>query len=297
MAQRPSRVVDAHVHQWDPARVEWYPYLASDDALKDFGMDDVATIRRKFDQQTYLAETGNWNVQKYVHVAAAWFPQFLTETAERESEAQATGHPDAIIGAINPHSPVPEILDQLDKQGAASHFRGVRAFRANDEGLDHDSSAGAAVLTALQERNLVYDLALHPDEMLSVARVLARFDALTVVVEHTGWPLAEDKSHYRKWREGMTALADVGERVHCKLSGLAMTLNRFDATAFKPWIEYCLDVFGDDRCFFASNFPIDGLFGSFDSLYSVYDEVTSGLDYTAREKLFADNAERVYGCD
>lgn len=28
MTAPPPRVVDAHVHLWDPARTDWYPYLA-----------------------------------------------------------------------------------------------------------------------------------------------------------------------------------------------------------------------------------------------------------------------------
>ena len=28
MTARPVRVVDAHVHIWDPARTDWYPYLS-----------------------------------------------------------------------------------------------------------------------------------------------------------------------------------------------------------------------------------------------------------------------------
>jgi predicted TIM-barrel fold metal-dependent hydrolase len=94
----------------------------------------------------------------------------------------------------------------------------------------------------------------------------------------------------------MSALAELGDRVHCKLSGLAMTLNRFDTAAFRPWIEYCIATFGEDRCFFASNFPVDGMFGTFDELYTVYAELTDGLSEQARDALFAANAERVYRC-
>jgi L-fuconolactonase len=292
MVERPRRVVDAHVHQWDPTRVEWYPFLASDDALKAIGMDDVTAMRRRFDQQTYVSEAAKWNVEKYVHVTAATYPYFLTETVELEAEAGSTGHPDAIIGGINPHSPLPEILQQIGEQSRSGHFRGVRA----SEGMDHESATGWAVLTALQDRGLVYDLVVHPDDMQAVAKVLERLPTLTVVVEHTGWPLSEDEAHFQLWREGMSRLADVGDRVHCKLSGLAMTLNRFDADAFRPWIDHCLEAFGVSRCFFASNFPVDGLFGSFDDLYSTYDEVTAGLTPDDRERLFAGNAEAVYRC-
>jgi predicted TIM-barrel fold metal-dependent hydrolase len=55
-------------------------------------------------------------------------------------------------------------------------------------------------------------------------------------------------------------------------------------------------MFGVERCFFASNFPVDGMHGTFDQLYTAYAEVTAELDDDARDRLFASNAERVYRC-
>ena len=55
-------------------------------------------------------------------------------------------------------------------------------------------------------------------------------------------------------------------------------------------------MFGVDRCMFASNFPVDGMHGTFDELYTTFATVTAGLDYGSRDKLFAANAERVYRC-
>jgi L-fuconolactonase len=65
---------------------------------------------------------------------------------------------------------------------------------------------------------------------------------------------------------------------------------------FAPWIEYAIGAFGVDRCMFASNFPVDSMYGTFDDLYDVFSAVTAGLDSASRQKLFADNAERVYHC-
>ena len=45
---------------------------------------------------------------------------------------------------------------------------------------------------------------------------------------------------------------------------------------------------------FASNFPVDSAYGSYDELYTVFDEVTAGLDAAERDLLFAGTAERVY---
>jgi predicted TIM-barrel fold metal-dependent hydrolase len=47
---------------------------------------------------------------------------------------------------------------------------------------------------------------------------------------------------------------------------------------------------------FASNFPVDGMHGTFDELYSTFAAVVGGLDDESCDKLFAANAERVYRC-
>ena len=55
MTTRPTRIVDAHVHLWDPARTDWYPYLGGQ---QDIGMGDVTGMARRFDVATYRAEAG-----------------------------------------------------------------------------------------------------------------------------------------------------------------------------------------------------------------------------------------------
>ena len=66
--------------------------------------------------------------------------------------------------------------------------------------------------------------------------------------------------------------------------------------AFRPWIETAIELFGVDRCLFASNFPVDGMHGTFDELYTAFAAITAGLDDADVDKLFAANAERVYRC-
>ena len=79
MTARPARIVDAHVHLWDPARTAWYPYLAGQ---MDIGMGDTGGMARRFDRSTYRAESSGWNVEKLVNVAAATGVHAIEETLE-----------------------------------------------------------------------------------------------------------------------------------------------------------------------------------------------------------------------
>jgi L-fuconolactonase len=282
-----ERVVDAHVHLWDPARADWYPYLAG---MQELDMGDISGMARRFDQPTYFSEAAGWNVQKFVHVAAAAPAKQLDETRELDEQAAATGHPDVLIGSLIPSDDVADLERQLDEQMASKRFRGVRIMAEGERALPTP-----AILRALQDRGLLFELMVHPDQLEPAAAALDGWE-LPVVVEHMGWPRSNDPEEHELWRAGMAVLADLRDNVTCKLSGLAMPMQSMDAATFAPWIHDAIERFGVDRCMFASNFPVDGMHGTFDDLYGTYDELTTHLDASTRDKLFAANAERVYGC-
>ncbi len=253
-------------------------------------MGDISGMCRLFDQPTYFAESSNWPVEKFVHVAAATAPHSGAETKHLQELAEATGHPDAIIGGVVPGDPIADVERLLDQQMESSRFRGIRPM-GGGMGVPP-----VEVLRALAERDLIFELMVHPDLLESAATELADFGDLTIVVEHAGWPRSDEPEERELWARGITALAALGDNVHCKLSGLAMPLHSNEASVLRPWIEHCLDAFGTDRCMFASNFPVDAMHGTFDELYGAYDGATAHLDDATRDKLFAANAERLYRC-
>jgi predicted TIM-barrel fold metal-dependent hydrolase len=59
-----------------------------------------------------------------------------------------------------------------------------------------------------------------------------------------------------------------------------------------------IEIFGTDRCMFASNYPVDQLQG-FDipTLYGHFVEWTKNLPATGRAALFHDTAVRAYRID
>jgi predicted TIM-barrel fold metal-dependent hydrolase len=282
-----ERGVDAHVHLWDPARADWYPYLAG---MQQLDMGDISGMCRRFDQSIYFSESAKWNVEKFVHVAAAAPDKLVDETRELDVQADATGHPDVLIGGLDPNEDDAELERQLDEQIATKRFRGIRIMGEGEQSIPRPG-----MLRALQDRGLIFELMVHPDALVPAAAALHGWD-LPVVVEHTGWPRSNDPDEYDLWKVGMAALAGLGANVTCKLSGLAMPMQSMAAETFAPWVLGAIEVFGADRCMFASNFPVDGMHGTFDDLYTTYDELTADLDPSTREQLFAGNAERVYGC-
>jgi predicted TIM-barrel fold metal-dependent hydrolase len=66
------------------------------------------------------------------------------------------------------------------------------------------------------------------------------------------------------------------------------------AEANREIVETTIELFGPQRCMFASNFPVDGLCGTFADIYGGFDAITRGFTDAERRALFRDNALRIY---
>ena len=50
-----------------------------------------------------------------------------------------------------------------------------------------------------------------------------------------------------------------------------------DTQSIRPYVEEAIAAFGVERCMFASNFPVDKLFSSYDAIFDAFKEITAGL--------------------
>ena len=82
--------------------------------------------------------------------------------------------------------------------------------------------------------------------------------------------------------------------VAVKISGIGQAGTPWSVEANRAIVRDTIDIFGLDRCMFASNFPVDSLVASFGTIYSGFAEITSDLPYAAREALFFRSAMRLY---
>lgn len=283
------RLVDSHVHHWNPANLEWYPHLAPDFDVSALGVDGADGMKRRYNQSEYVQDARSWGLDKYIHVSATSGPRkYLDETAW----LAGLGAPLAgAIGTVDLHLPADEAVADLKKITTSPLLKGIR----NMEIPDWQGDSFLQVLQALQDRKLVYDLVVHPHTVNQAISALTQFPELSVVVEHAGWPESTMENERQSWLDGMTRLAALGRRVTCKLSGIAMFTHSTEHLAVESWFRDVVGCFGIDRCMIGSNFPVDGVFGTFDNMFSSYLQVANSYGDQAVKAIFAENAERVYG--
>jgi predicted TIM-barrel fold metal-dependent hydrolase len=273
-------IVDLHVHFWQPETNPWYPGLAS----------AMAPIAHTYLAEDYRADAAGYNVTEIVHVSATTAPRaFLEEARWLETTAESTGWPPVTVGTVDPDRPWAVIESDLAELRKSPLLRGIRVLY----GFDPSSDTAGRLVRALAAEGLVFDAVVHPYEAAAYRRLLDGVPDLVVAVEHAGWPHTADPDHFRESQRGMAQLA-ARPLTYCEISGLAMTLHSVALDAQRPWIETCLTAFGPQRCMFASNFPVDSLFGGFAELYSTYQAIAAELPADAQQALFAGTARHVY---
>jgi predicted TIM-barrel fold metal-dependent hydrolase len=279
--QMVAEIVDPHVHHWAPGTNPWYP------ALSRAGMDAIA---HDYLESEYRADSAGYDVAAVVHVSATTKPRaHLDEQRWIDAMAERSGWPAAAIGTVDVGGPWEAVEGDLAAQARSPLFRGIRVL----SGLDPSSDLAARLVHRLERSGLIFELVVHPAEMGAYRALLDQVPDLVAVVEHAGWPDSADAAHFQDWRHGMGVLA-ARPLTYCKVSGLAMTLHTVALDAQRPWIEGCLEAFGPRRCMFASNFPVDSLFGSFTELYTTYRAAAGQLPDEEQRALFAGTARHVY---
>ena len=111
------------------------------------------------------------------------------------------------------------------------------------------------------------------------------------------------------WRRGIAAVAEC-PNVTIKLGGMGMPRLGFDwyarskpigseelAESMAPFMTYCIEQFGPDRCMFESNFPPDKVSFSYNVMYNAFKRLSKGYSAAERAAMLHDTAARVYRID
>lgn len=292
-------IVDPHHHLWDLERFS-YPWLSAR-PLPSSVAGDVAPIAKSYQLDDYLADTANQNVVKSVHVDAGFDPSQPAEEARwLQSIADQRGFPHGVVARAELHRP-----DVESTLAAHCRFPNVRGIRhivnwhpdpANTYVTKPDFLSDSAWLRGfarLKRYDLSFDLHLYPPQMADAAALAAAHGDTSIILNHAGMPVDRDADALSLWRAGMRALA-AQPNVWVKISGLGMVDWRWTEDSIRPFVLEIIEIFEPDRCMFASNFPVDKLYSSFDVLYDTFKKIVSDFSIDEQRKLFSDTALAVY---
>ena len=186
---------------------------------------------------------------------------------------------------------------------------GMYAKRPKGLLLDPTFRKGFSCLAPL---GLSFDAWLfHPQigELVDLARA---FPDTRIMLDHCGGPVGlgrfkgKREETFPVWKASIQEIAKC-PNVSVKLGGLAMCLLGYDfhlrpkppsseeaATAWRPYIETCIEAFGPNRATFESNFPPDKGQCSYQVIYNAFKRIAAQYSEAEKTALFSGTATGFY---
>jgi predicted TIM-barrel fold metal-dependent hydrolase len=315
-------ICDPHHHFWDrrPARLPYQRYLL-DELLADTGsghqvrstvfIETRAMYRREGPEE--MRPVGEVEFVQGLAAASASGIYGTTRAA-----AAIVGHAD-----LNQGDGVKPVLEAL-RAASPNRFRGVRHTVTWDPHPEiqntaaHDTAGQLARANfragakALANMGLSYDAWLYFPQLPELAEFARAVPDLTIILNHIGGLLrvgpyaGRDDEVLATWRAGIAAVAEC-PNVNVKLGGIGQPRTGYDwyartipigseelAEAMAPYMNYCIDQFGPERCMFESNFPPDKVGYSYNVLFNAFKRLSQGYSASERAAMFHDTATGVY---
>jgi L-fuconolactonase len=231
----------------------------------------------------------------------------------------------AIVGHANLNlgEKVKPVLEAL-QAASPNRFRGIRHSVTWDPHPEVENTAAHKMegqlssdnfrtgARALARMGLSLEGWLYFPQLLELADFARAVPGLTIILNHIGGlmrvgPYANrDDEVLTAWRRGIAAVAAC-PNVNIKLGGIGMPRTGFDwharnkpigseelSQSMAPFMNYCIEQFGPDRCMFESNFPVDKVAYSYNVLYNAFKRLSREYSPDERAAMFHDTAVRVY---
>lgn len=291
-------IVDAHHHFWDPVE-NYHPWLR-DEPMIPFRYGDYSSLRTRFMHEEYDRCARHWNVVGSVTMEGEWDPANPHgEALWMQALHEQTGKPSAHVAqAWLDRDDFSEILKRYERMAFVKSVR--HKPRSNPQ---PGGAAGGMCDQAfrdgfrrLADHGLMFDLQtpwwhLHEAVELAILR-----PEVPIILNHCGLPSDRTENGLALWRKALEDFASVPQ-TFIKISGIGLSGVPWRLEDNQKIIDFCIATFGAERSMFASNFPVDQLCGSFDTIYGGYLKAAARYSPETQQLLFAGTACRVYQLD
>jgi len=240
-------------------------------------------------------------VLKTVHVEAEWDrDDQIGETRWLTGLHERCGMPDAIVA--HAWFDTADAEEIIAGQAGFSLVRGIRSkpvtARAPGERIagapgtmqDPQWLRGFALL---EKYRLSWDMRVPPWHLQEAAEVAASFPRIAMALNHTGFPWDRSDAGLALWRQGMAAVARY-PNVFVKVSEFGLKDAPWDYQSNRRIVREAIDIFGIERCMFASDTPVCRLRIDFDTLVRSVHRMIADLSAAEQEAFFWRNAQAFY---
>lgn len=292
--------IDTHFHIWD-LEANSYPWLQEGEpVVRTYGSS--APLRKSYRWADYLNDCIPSGVTSGIYIQANMRdPVEEARYVGKAIEERPDGFDVAIVGYSNLwDSSAAALIQQLAditkvcgiRTTVAWHEDAIFSFAPRPDMLDE--SAAEISFACIAELGLRLDCMLYAAQMKSLSAIAARHPTLPIIVNHTGMPVEKGDLGLCRWREGMQQLAE-RPNVSLKISGLGMIWCDWTSGRADVVLNEAIDIFGEDRCVFGSNYPVERLSSSYDAMVDAFQAAIGHRSVDAQQKIFRDNAARIYG--
>ena len=281
----PMRIIDTHIHLFDPTRPQGVPWPAKDNAV----LYHKALPDRYRKIAVPLGIVGAIEVE-----CSPWLEdnQWVLDVAAKDKIVLG------MVGDLEPGKP--EFRAQLDRFHRNPLFLGIRYGNLWGRDLTEEIAKPEFIagLKELAGAGLELDTA-NPTPVLlaTILRVTDRVPNLRIVIDHL--PRLEPPAETAPRRAYEADLRELGKRaqVYVKVSGVLRRINGQvpdDLNVYRETLDHLWEIFGEDRLIYGSDWPNSDQWAPYDRELKVVREYFTAKGPVATEKYFWKNSIAAY---
>lgn len=277
-------IVDAHLHLWDPERLD-YPWIA-----------EAPPLQRRFDLDDFDAARGPVEVDAMVFVQCDCLPDQGLEEARSVAARMARDPRLQAQVAFAPLERGDAVAEDLEALAAVPGVRGVRRLLQGES--DPRFCLGAefqAGLRRLMPLGWVFDICVKSHQLAGVVELVRSHPDQTFVLDHLGKPDVA-AAERQPWLGHIQSLAEC-ENLVCKVSGLVTEADHehWTEVELQPYFEAVFEAFGPRRLMFGGDWPVQTLATDYPRWVEVCDRALTTFSEDERRAFYGETARRTYG--
>ena len=280
------KIIDTHVHIWDLENIR-YPWLDGDTTIlnRSYAIDELEPARKE------------------ARITNGVFVQAEDSFADADYMLAMCEATPWMIGAvcwlplIDPQATEKVLSEKYSKN---KYFKGVRHlihFDSNPKWMLKETVLQS--LAILVKYKFPYDVVgISTEHIKTALQVAEKVPELRMVFDHLNQPPISTNEKFGRWGELMQEAAK-HKNFYAKISGLGTVTKKKEGEwgedDLKPYVEFALQHFGEDRCFCGGDWPVSLLAGGYARTWKTYTTLLEKLlDPADQEKVLYGNAKLFY---